>query len=167
MITVAEQTFNEVYGDSFKPNQARNIARIVCTPFFREIDDNTSEAMFFKALFQPMCDMSFGIFVDEKARFVTSDKTIYAHALSFPCDEYEKLIFPITSQLCLVMFGGEEKKACPKKNFLCPIDDEALASIFCAIVDASYKKIFSGHCLDAKEIKMINRIRDGVIDNEL
>mgnify|MGYP000065666125 CR=1 FL=1 len=43
------------------------------------------------ALFEPMKDMSFGIGGDERKGIITSDKTVYASAECFPCDEYDEI----------------------------------------------------------------------------
>ncbi len=157
VIGLAESTCKEMYG--VNDNQARNISRIWCTPFFRDLGEDTPEAKLFSCFFEPMADMAFGVFVDEEGMLITSDKTVYIHATSFPCSEYEKIIFPISSKLCLILFGGEEKKKLPKKNFLCPIDNESRRMIFSAIADASFNKVFSNHRLDDEELHLIEQIR--------
>ena len=48
------------------------------------------------ALFEPMKDMSFGIGGDERKGIITSDKTVYASAECFPCDEYDEIKYWIT-----------------------------------------------------------------------
>ena len=161
VIKLAEQTCKEVYGDIVTANQARNISREWCTPFFRELSADSPETKLFATFFEPMENMAFGVFADVEGRIVTSDKTVYMHTTKFPCCEYEKIIFPISSKLCLILFGGEEKRELPKKNFLCPMDEEVRKMVFSAVADASFRKIYANHRLDSKELKMIKMIMQG------
>ena len=104
-------------------NKHKNIARKFCLPFFKEIDESSNGAFIINALFEPMNNMSFGVGIDRSKSIITSDKPIYVCGSDFPCEEYDEIIFPVSSELCLFLFGNENK-AKYRKNFLFPIGDE-------------------------------------------
>lgn len=158
-LQLAESTCKEVCGDLVNDNQARNISRSVCTPFFQEMTPDTPEGRVFNTVFEPMCDMAFGVFVDKKKSLITSDKVIDIQTSIFPCEEYERVTFPITSELCLILLGKEEKKNVGRRNFLCPMDDDTRNMVFNVMVDSAYEKIFANRIFNAKELKTINKIR--------
>lgn len=139
--------------------QIRNLARQVTLPFFKEIDENTKEAYLFKTFWCPMGNMSLGVGVDLERRIITSDKTvfIYSEADKFPCEEYERVIFPISAEICLFMFGREDKKIYDK-NFLFQIDENNREEIVKSISSSAFEKIYSNHLFNEKEIRYIREV---------
>lgn len=119
ILELAEQVGLETWEEELTNKQVQNIARLFCLPFFREMTEGNKEAKVFNALFEPMKSMSFGVGVDMQGRIITSDKPVFVYSKVFPCKEYERIIFPISSQMCLFMFGNEDKKI-QRKNFLFP-----------------------------------------------
>ena len=138
-------------------NQARNIARQLCLPLFNEINENSPESKLIDAFMNPMLNMSFAVCVDKEARFITSDKPVNVYSEKMPCKEYDFIIFPISAELCLLMFGGEEKGINGRNNLL-PITDEIREIIFCNIVDNANDKIFLNHKTDKKEKTWIREV---------
>lgn len=145
-------------GEGFSDIQARNISRLYCLPFFREINQETPEAFLFNMLFEPMMDMSFVVCVDKKGRIITSDKTMYVYATEFPTKEYEKVIFPISSEICLILLGGEEKKEYKRDNFLVPMNESIRKMIVQAISDSAFEKIYANHALDEQELQWVEEV---------
>lgn len=140
--------------NSINDQQAKNIARMICLPFFKELDANSKETTLFCALFNPMKDMSFAVGVDKSKKIITSDNPVYICGHNFPYDEYDEIIFPITSEICLFLFGNEEKKKY-RKNFLSPINDDTREKIIKAMSCKSDNRLYSNHILDAKDRKLI------------
>ena len=157
ILEIAEKLSREILGEKINIKQAKNIARQFCLPFFKEIDEDSDDAFIINALFEPMKNMSFGIGVDRHKGIITSDKTVYISAKSFPCDEYDEIVFPISSELCLFLFGNENKRNC-RKNFLFPISDEIKEEIIKSMAVSSFGKIYSNHILDKNEKKYINEV---------
>lgn len=157
VLYIAECLSKETWGDNINSKQAKNIARTFCLPFFKELEEAGKESFVFDALFDPMKNMSFGVGVDRSGKLITSDKPIYVYANDFPSDEYEEIIFPISSELCLFLFGKENKSNYPK-NFLFPIDDEVREEIFKSMTASSFGKLYSNHILDKKEQKYIKEV---------
>lgn len=154
-----EIAFQDILGYQISNNEARNFAREMCTPFFKELTEDSFEAKLFDMVFTPMCGMSFVVLVDRQGRFITSDKAVYVHSnTGFPCKEYELLYFPITSKLCLSLYGGRQKDDLPGDNFLYPADDALVETVFSAIVDSAYEKVYSNHRFNRQESRWIHNI---------
>ena len=101
--------------------------------------------------------MSFGVGVDRQAKIVTSDNPVFIYSRERTNKEYSKVIFPITSEICLFLFGNEYKEQYPK-NFLFPIKDEDREEIFKSITKSSQQKIYSNHMLDKKERRFVKEV---------
>ncbi len=154
----AALTLKSLMGESISDIQAHNISRLYCLPFFREINQETPEAFLFNMLFEPMLDMSFVVCVDKKGRIITSDKTMYVYATEFPTKEYEKVIFPISSEICLILLGEEEKKEYKRDNFLVPMNESTRKMIVQAISDSAFEKIYANHALDEQELQWVEEV---------
>lgn len=137
--------------------QVQNIARLFCMPFFREMTKENRETMLFNIVLEPMRCMYFGVGVDTQARIITSDKPVFVYSKEFPCKEYDRIIFPISSQICLFMFGSEDKKM-QRKNFLFPIDEEYREEIIKSMSASSFEKVYANHVFDKKERRYIKQI---------
>lgn len=137
--------------------QVQNIARVFCLPFFREMTKENKEIMLFNIVFEPMRSMFFGVGVDMQERIITSDKPVFVYSKTFPCKEYERIIFPISSQICLFMFGNEDKKM-HRKNFLFPIKENHREEIIKSMSALAFGKIYSNHIFDERERRYIREI---------
>lgn len=157
ILEITERLSIETWGENVSSKQAKNIARKFCLPFFKEIDESSNEAFIINALFEPMKNMSFGVGIDRSKSIITSDKPIYVCAKDFPCEEYDEIIFPITSELCLFLFGNENK-AKYRKNFLFPIGDEIKQEIIKSMSASSFGKLYSNHILTKMERKYIKEV---------
>lgn len=157
ILELAEQVGLETWDEELTNKQAHNIARLFCLPFFKEITEGNKETMVFDSLFDPMKNMSFGIGVDVQGRIITSDKPVFVYSKVFPCKEYERIIFPISSQICLFMFGNKDKKI-QRKNFLFPIEEDHREEIIKSVSASAFEKVYSNHIFDRKERKYIKVI---------
>ena len=156
-IKEAEEFTLKFWKDKFSRNQAKNFAREFCLPFFKEIKGDSREAMLVEAFAKPMMSMYFAIGVDMQGRIITGDKPVYIHSKSFPCEEYDIVIFPITSRICLFLLGGKEKNPY-YKNRLFPMNDEVLEMITKSITEAAHEKLYSNHLLNDKELCQIHEV---------
>lgn len=150
----AEKLSKEKWGDSVNSKQAKNIARMFCLPFFKEIKEDSKDAFVFNTLFESMKNMSFGVGVDMSKSIITSDKPIYVCAKNLSYDEYDEIIFPISSEICLFLFGKENRENC-RKNFLFPIGDEIKKEVIKSMTKSSLGKLYSNHIMDKTERKYI------------
>lgn len=157
ILDLAENVSLETWKNQINNMQAKNIARMSCLPFFKELVEGSKEAMIFNALLEPMKNMSFGVGVDKQGKVITSDKPVYIYAEDFPCQEYGRVIFPITSEICLFLFRKETKNQYPK-NFLFPIMDEVREEIIKSMTESSFEKIYANHLLDKTERRYIKEV---------
>lgn len=157
VLEIAKQVSLETLKEELTNEQAQNMARLYCLPFFSEIVEGKKETMLINSLFEPLKSMTFGIGVDIQKRIITSDKPVFVYAEDFPCEEYEKIIFPISSQICLFMFGNEDKRM-QRKNFLFPIDEEHREEIIKSMSASAFEKVYANHVLDKKERRYIKEI---------
>ena len=93
---------------------------------------------------EPMENMyiEIGVVTDESVKLFTSDSPVYIHCKTWPCEEYDKIVFPISSKLCLFMYGGKEKQG-HKRNGLFVIGQRTLDEIFWSMAYRADGKIFS------------------------
>ena len=134
---------------------AENIALTSCLPFFTELSEESINA--FNLFSKPMLNMSFNIgVIHGDGELFTSDNPIYIHA-NWPCKEYDKIIFPISSKICLFMYGGKYK-GIYRKNALFPINEEILKEIQWSIAYGANNMIFSAKHFNKKQEKEICRI---------
>ena len=157
VLEIAKQVSLETLEEELTNEQAQNIARFCCLPFFGEMAEGKKETMLINSLFEPLKSMTFGIGVDIQKRIITSDKPVFVYAKEFPCKEYERIIFPISSQICLFMFGNEDKKM-QRKNFLFPIGEEHREEIIKSMSASAFEKVYSNHIFDKKERRYIKEI---------
>lgn len=157
VLALAEQVSLETWEEELTHKQAQNVARLCCLPLFSEIAEGNKEAMLIKLLFEPLKSMTFGVGVDIQERIITSDKPVFVYAKELPCKEYDRIIFPISSQICLFMFGNEDKKM-QRKNFLFPIDEEYREEIIKSMSALAFEKVYANHVFDKKERKYIKEI---------
>lgn len=127
---------------------AHDAARWYCLPFFSEINEEIGQII--KTLLKPMENMHIGVGVDLQGRIITSDNPVYVETSEWPCDEYNKIIFPISSQLCLFLFGKEEKKMVDE-NFLFPIGEADREEIIVSLASNAFKKIYLSYKLEEHE----------------
>lgn len=157
ILSLAENVSLETWENEININQAKNIARMFCLPFFKEIEEGSKEPVVFNDLLEPMKNMSFGVGVDREAGIITSDNPVCIYAENFSCEEYKRVIFPITSKICLFLFGKEDKKKYPK-NSLFVINNETREEILKSMTDFSFEKLYSNHFLDKREIGIVEEV---------
>ncbi len=157
ILKLAEETSQETWKNDINSEQAKNLARLVCLPFFKELNEESMEAKLWDTIMGPMFNMSFSVCVDNKASFITSDNPVYLYSKTFPCEEYEKIIFPVSSDLCLILIGGDEKKEYAK-NFLFPASKDVRKMIFSAQIDNAHVRVYSSYLFGAKEMTWINEV---------
>ena len=155
VLDIAEQTGKEIFKDDLNDKQAKNLSRLVCLPFFEEMREDSAQVKIFNLLYKPMQNMSFTVGVDYESKIVTSDMPVFISSKTFPCEEYKKIIFPITSSICLIMLGEGEKDNY-FKNTLFPIDDKIRTEIFNSITSSAFRFIYSNRKLDTQELTYIN-----------
>lgn len=156
-LNTVKEFIKEYFKENVTDEQARNFSILSTLPFFKELDVDEPDAYVINTLCDCMGKMSFCILVDERGRFITSDQPIYIEAEDFPKREFNKLIYPITAQLCLVMTGGDEKKYCPR-NVLRPVDDSILEVMFKAMICSSHEKIYLNRKLSGIEKNYIKEV---------
>lgn len=154
--------------------QLMNLVRVKCLSFLDTYQYDVEhdkkigvisdeQMMLLSSIIRPMVGMSFMIGVDNKSRLITSDNPVYIRNSNKECFmkgedvQNDEIIFPITSSLCLIMVGGENKDKYPK-NCLFEITDKWRKHIFAAMCCTTDKKIFSNHKFDKDELKIIDEV---------
>lgn len=122
--------------------KAENFGLALCLPFFERLTDDSKTVI--GGFIKPMENMymEIGVITDENIKLFTSDNPVYVHCKNWPCEEYEKIIFPISSKLCLFMYGGTEKLG-HKKNGLFIIDQSRVDEIYWSIAYRADERIYS------------------------
>lgn len=155
VLSIAKDFCKKALKNNINMYRAENIALSYCLPFFTGVSEESVSAI--NSFLNPMLNMNINIgVVQGNEELFTSDNPVYIHA-NWPCKEYDKIVFPISSKLCLFMYGGEDKKTYGK-NRLVPIDKEMLRNIYWSIAYRADNMIFSARHLDRMQEKKIRRI---------
>lgn len=72
-----EEVSLETWNGQISENQAKNIARLCCLPFFKEWKEGPDDSKVIEAIVTPMLNMSFAIGVDGTGSIITSDEPVY------------------------------------------------------------------------------------------
>ena len=160
MLTMAEKVIQEVFSDKIDSNLSKTISKVWCLPFFKEIKGDERELDVFKLLLEPFENMTFAVGFDEKARIITSDLpfSIMGDLRDDYKIEYDRIMFPITAQICLCMFN-KKRYTSYKKNCLFKIDEKIREEIFKNISRAAYERVYSNHFITEKEMLWISEIQ--------
>ena len=73
-------------------------------------------------------------------------------------DTYERIVFPLDSELVLIMFGGELQERYDK-NRAFPLDENEIETVKLSVAYTARNRIFSRVRLSDKDIKIIRRAR--------
>lgn len=163
-ISVAKQFCDAKLSERIGKHNAENLALSYCLPFFEKIEEGDLSA--FSTFVEPLCNMCFDVGVIEgEENLFTSDNPVYIYTPIWPCDEYGKVIFPITSKICLFMYGQEEKKR-HKRNGLFPIPKEVIEEILWSVSLRADNMIVSGVEFSNAQIEIIRKARKDREDND-
>ncbi len=154
-LSLAERLSKEVSGGQINDRQAHNVALHYCVPFLMAFDEEMPELGALGEIIQSMTDMAFAVCVDEKARFVTSERAVHFEG-KFSEEagriECRQVLFPITAQICLVL--TDKKKELPK-NYLVPAQDIVCDEVLYWFSRDGHKAVFANHELTKREISII------------
>lgn len=160
VIEAAETAAKEFLPNNISENELHMIAVSQCMPFFNEIKPDDVNA--FTVFLKPLLDMSIAVGVDKKKSLFTSDNPVFCYAPQYESmgqiEPYERIVFPLDSELVLIMFGGESKEA-HDKNRAFPLDENVIESVNLSVAYAARDRIFSRVKLSDKDIKIIRRAR--------
>ena len=101
--------------------------------------------------------MQFAVGIDLDNQLITSDKGASIIGKEFPTDEYDEVIFPITSSICLILVGNENKDVY-QDNTLFELTEAGKKHITTNVVLDAYRKIYSNHRFSVAEKKFIKEI---------
>lgn len=125
-------------------------------PFFDELkpEDDNCLTRFLK----PVLPMSIALGIDYSGQIITSDNPVYFYSQDKTIENIEKIIFPLTPQMVLILLGGQLKDNYDK-NRLFELDVEDFESIFKPIAYNAEKIIISRDPLSSDLKKMICEAR--------
>lgn len=156
-LSEAEAAIKEMVNGSVSDKEVKSVVRKFCLPFFQEINENSQETKVLERILAPMYNMQFAIGVDFSNQLITSDKGASIIGKEFPTDEYDEVIFPITSSICLFMVGNENKDVY-QDNKLFELSEAGRNHVTTNVVLDAYKKIYSNHRFSVQEKKFIKEI---------
>lgn len=160
VIEAAETAAKGFLPDNTSENELHMIAVSQCMPFFNAIKPDDVNA--FTIFLKPLLDMSIAVGVDKKKSLFTSDNPVYCYTPQYEnmgqIDTYERIVFPLDSELVLIMFGGELQERYDK-NRAFPLDENEIETVKLSIAYAARNRIFSRVRLSDKDIKIIRRAR--------
>ncbi len=141
-------------------NQVHAVALAQCLPLFSELKPEDKNV--FNYFLKPLLNLSTAIGVDETGTLFTSDNPVYCYSSQrenmLQIEEYEKIVVPLTSNLVLLMFGGEMAKEYDR-NRLFPLDHEAREDIKLSIAYSATNRVFSKTELLPSDRELIKRAR--------
>ena len=147
----------ELSNDNMSDKEIKSLVRKLCLPFFSEINEESIETKVLETVITPMYEMQFAIGVDFDNGLITSDKGVSIIGKKLPTEEYDEVVFPITSSICLFLLGNENKDVY-KNNTLFELSEAGKKHVISNVVLDAYKKIYSNHKFSVAEKKYIKEI---------
>ena len=157
VLSETEAVIKNLLNSNTSDKEIKSLARKMCLPFFLLIDENSTETRILEEILKPMYKMQFVVCVDFDNHLITSDKGASIIRKEISTDEYDEIIFPITSSICLLMLGNENKGMYPE-NTMAELNEEGKKYITTNVVLDAYKKIYSNHRFSVQEKKFIKEI---------
>ena len=160
VLSEANTVVKELADGKLTDNQIHALAVSQCLPLFSELKPEDKNV--FNVFLKPLLTMSTAIGVDENGTMFTSDEPIYCYSSQrenvLQIEEYEKIVFPLTSNLVLLMFGGGMAREYDR-NRLFPLDYEAQEDIKLSIAYSAENRVFSKTKLLSSDIELIKKAR--------
>ena len=164
VLDVARQFSAEYFGNSIPTNDAYSIATQMCLPFFKELKPENENCL--TRFLEPVISMSITLGVDYSGRIITSDNPVYFYSQDKTIEKCEKIVFPITSQLVLLLLGGKMKEGYDK-NRAFELEDSELDSIIKPIAYSADSTIISRDPLTSGIKTMIREARKDKLEDLL
>lgn len=103
------QGFSE---EELTKEEKKNLALMICTPYYRPLDETTCEAIIMEKFLSPLRELNFQVAVSKTGRFVTSDKAVFVsgNIEKNGIVKYNYVLFPVTAFLCLILSKKETKQ---------------------------------------------------------
>ena len=156
-IDLIEQYITPSLPKSDNLNHTRNVALRITFPFFRELEINCPDFKILEEFCQRLIDMDICVAHDDHKRLFTSDFPIYLETTDNPSKTYKSVVFPLNSELCILMNRLDENRK--QKRDSIEIDDKVYKYIFYATVRASEKKLYTSRRFTDEELKWIKMIQ--------
>ncbi len=159
------KNFSENYfGESMSKNDAHAMAVKTCLPFFEEAKPDSQNC--FMILIEPLYSMSIALGVDYSDQLITSDNPVYCYSPNQTIESYSRVVFPLTSDLVIVLSGQDYKNEYGK-NRLFEISDIDRGLFIKSIAYCANRFIYSKKEL-SKEIEnlILEARRDRTEDNK-
>ena len=157
VLSEAEAVIKELVNINISDKEIKSLVRMFCLPFFQEINENSKETKILEGILTPMYQMQFAVGVDFGNKLITSDKGASIIGKEFPTDEYDEVIFPITSNICLFLVGNENKDVYPD-NTLFELTEAGKKHVTTNVILDAYERIYSNHRFSVQEKKFIKEI---------
>lgn len=156
VLDVARKFSADYFSDSLSANDAYSIATQMCLPFFKELKSEDENCL--TRFLEPVIPMSIVLGVDFSGRIITSDNPVYFYSQDKTIENCEKIVFPVTSQLVLLLLGGKMKEGYDK-NRAFELEDDELDSIIKPIAYSADSTIISRDPLTSEIKTMIREAR--------
>ena len=164
VLEVARQFSAEYFGNSISTNDAYCIATQMCLPFFKELKPEDENCL--TKFLEPVYPMSIALGVDYSGRIITSDNPVFFYSQDKTVSNCEKIVFPITSQLVLILLGGKMKEGYDK-NRAFELEDSELDSIIKPIAYGTDSTIISRNPLTSEIKTLIHEARKDKVEDLL
>lgn len=161
IMRIAESVAKDVFRDKLSDNQAKTVSKIWCLPFLRELNGDEPELDVFNRLLKPLDDMIITVGYDDKATIITSDMpfSIYGDVDNDAFIKYDKIMVPITSQICLFLINKNNYNSI-RENYLFEVNDDIRREIFLNVSLMAFEKIYLNHMITGEEIELLNVIHE-------
>lgn len=157
MINVAKEMSEDAFKGLLSRNKSHNFAIITCLPFGNTTDE--SRRNLFDEAKKLFNNLSFQLFVADCDLFFTSDFPLVLHGENQPSPKLDKVIFPLSSKIVLVMKPKEKtKKEC--MNCLVRPDKKDIVDFNCEIIRHSHKWLYSKKPFTDKMIEWIRLVME-------
>lgn len=153
-LEIIENVAKQMFGNEIPEHKLKSAVRSICLPFFKELTPGDPLVRIFDFFVNQLGSMNIAVGVDRTGRIITSDNPVFICSKEASPLNFEKIIFPVSSKICLFLLMDNDKEKY-YKNVCFEINESFREEIVKNMSARAFNKIFSNHILDCTEMRYI------------
>ncbi len=153
-LEIVENVAKQMFGNEIPEHKLKSAVRSICLPFFKELTLGAPLAQIFDFFVNQLGSMNIAVGVDRAGRIITSDNPVFICSKETSPLNFEKAIFPVSSEICLFLLMDNDKEKY-YKNVCFEINESFREEIIKNMSARAFSKLFSNHILDCTEMRYL------------
>ena len=153
-LEIAKNVAMQMFGNEIPEHQLKSAVKAFCLPFFKELSPEEPLAQIFTFFINQMESMNFAVGVDKTRRIITSDNPVFIYSKETSPLEFEKIIFPVSSEICIFLSKDIDMEN-QHRNICFELSENVREKVMKNISTRAFNKIFSNHVFDRVEMRYL------------